>query len=289
MEGNEGMNKSLKLALPVAAMGLAGLGLAAPASAAGGSTTYTANLSTVKTNGGNGSGQLTLKLNGNQATVSEHVNGLAGKLPTDKKTLKSVGVPTAFAGKPFPHVQHVHVNGNDTCPTASADKNGDGVISTAEGRPAYGKIGTTLSTKGDTSPKAATDVTVAPGGGSFTYNRTFTMNQNTISAIKNNNAVIVVHGLNPANAPKGALTGANSLGVKLPGASKKLALIGTAPTLCGVLTQSQMSSMPHGAPNTGGGSTAGIEDGALLGLGGGLILAAGGAFAVRRRVGRKSS
>ncbi|MGH3636753.1 MAG: hypothetical protein ACRDTS_22230, partial [Mycobacterium sp.] len=231
------MKTMTRLAMPVAALGiagLAGLALAMPANAATQTTTYQATLNAVSPNtpSGAASGKLTLTLNGDQATVSEQVNGLATKLPTDKTTLASLGIPAAFAGAPFPHVQHIHINGQDTCPTSSADTNGDGVISTVEGQPAYGMIGTTLSTKGDTSAKAATDVTVAPGGGSYTYKRTFTINQTTLSAIQNNKAVIVVHGLNPANAPKASLTTPNSLGVTLPGASKKLALIGTAPALC---------------------------------------------------------
>ncbi|MGH8960568.1 MAG: hypothetical protein ACRDWT_05080 [Jatrophihabitantaceae bacterium] len=287
------MNKSLRLAAPVAALGiagLAGLALAMPANAATQTTTYQATLNAVSPNtpSGAASGKLTLTLNGDQATVSEQVNGLATKLPTDKTTLASLGIPAAFAGAPFPHVQHIHINGQDTCPTSSADTNGDGVISTVEGQPAYGMIGTTLSTKGDTSAKSATDVTVAPGGGSFTYKRTFTINQTTLSAIQNNKAVIVVHGLNPANAPKASLTTPNSLGVTLPGASKKLALIGTAPALCGALQASQMSATPVGSSPTGGGSTAGIEDEALFGLGGGLILAAGGVFLARRRFGQQN-
>lgn len=281
-----------RLGLPAAAAGiagLAGLALALPANAAAAST-YQATLNPVALNtpSGAASGHLTLTLDGDQATVSETVSGLADKLPTDTKTLASLGIPAAFAGKPFPHVQHIHINGADQCPTASADSNGDGVISTVEGQPAYGKIGTTLSVKGKTDASTATDVTVAPGGGSFTYKRTFTLNSATLSAIRNNKAVVVVHGLNPATAPKASLTTANSLGVTLPGASKKLALIGTAPALCGVLSASQMSSTPVGSSPTGGGSTAGIEDEALFGLGGGLIVAAGGVFLARRRFGHQN-
>lgn len=285
------MKKLLRWAVPVAAVGIAGLGLALPGTAAAAtSTTYQATLSPVPLNtpAGAASGTFTLTLNGDRATVNEQVNGLATTLPTDKKTLSALGIPAAFAGAPFPHVQHIHINGQDQCPSASADTNHDGAISTVEGQPAYGAVATTLSTKGDTSANAAADVTIAPGGGSFTYNRTFTLNQATLKAIKNNNAVIVVHGLNPANAPKASLSAPNSLGVTLPGASKKVALIATAPALCGVLSASQMSSTPVGSSPTGGGSTAGVEDGALLGLGGGLILAAGGAFAARRRYARRS-
>ncbi|RNI25491.1 hypothetical protein EFY87_00340 [Flexivirga caeni] len=228
-----------------------------------------------------------LTINGDQATVSETVSGLASKLPTDKATLASLGIPAAFAGAPFPHVQHIHINGNDMCPTASADTNHDGVISTVEGQPAYGKIGTTLSTKGTTGASAAATVTVAPGGGSFTYKRTFTMNQATLSAIKNNKAVVVVHGLNPANAPKAALTSPNSLGVTLPGASKKLAMIGTAPALCGRLVSSQMNTMPSGGVQTGGGGTSGIQDQGLFYGAGGLLLGAGAVLVVRRRFGKQ--
>lgn len=287
------MNRTTRLAMPVAALGivgLAGLALAMPANATASSTTYQATLSPVALNtpSGAASGHLTLTLSGDQATVSETVSGLADKLPTDTKTLASLGIPAAFAGKPFPHVQHIHIDGMDQCPSASADSNGDGVISTVEGQPAYGKIGTTLSLKGATGASTATDVTVAPGGASFTYKRTFTLNAATMSAIHNNKAVIVVHGLNPATAPKASLSTANSLGVTLPGASKKLALIGTAPALCGVLQASQMSATPVGSSPTGGGSTAGIEDEALFGLGGGLILAASGVFFARRRFGRQN-
>ncbi|TWP36043.1 hypothetical protein [Leekyejoonella antrihumi] len=278
--------KLLLSALPVAAC-VAALGAGAPAAHAAGSggTSYQANLAAVSPNAPAGavSGQLMLTLNGNQATVTEHVSGLAATLPTDKKTLTALGIPVAFAGAPFPHVQHIHINGQDSCPTASADTNGDGVISTVEGQPAYGMIGTTLSVKGSTGASAATDVTVAPSGANFTYKRTFTMNQTTMTAIKNNKAVIVVHGLNPANAPKASLTTANSLGVTLPGATKKLALIGTAPTLCGKLVASQMNTMPSGGVQTGGGSTSGTQDLGLYYGAGALLLGAGAVFEIRRR------
>src|SRR5262249_61543774 len=83
-----------------------------------------------------GSGMLTLTLNGSTATIDESWSGLA----------------SSFKGSPFPHVQHIHIDGQGVCPTPSADKNGDGVVSTTEGGPAYGAIGTTLSSKVDTSP-----------------------------------------------------------------------------------------------------------------------------------------
>ena len=277
--------KKLFLAAAPAAACVAALGAGVPAAHAADSWNYMANLQPVSLNtpSGAASGHFMISINGDQATVTETVSGLADKLPTDKKTLDGLGIPVAFAGAPFPHVQHIHINGGGMCPTASADTNGDGVISTVEGQPAYGKIGTTLSTKGATDASTATDVTKAPGGGSFTYKRTFTLNQATLSAIKNNTAVVVVHGLNPANAPKASLTTPNSLGVTLPGARRKLALIGTAPALCGKLEKSQMSTMPSGGVQTGGGGTSGLQDQGVFYGAGGLLLAAGAVLTVRRR------
>jgi hypothetical protein len=90
-----------------------------------------------------------------------------------------------------------------------------------------------------------------------------------------------VHGLDPATLSKTAQGEKSDLVPSLP-------LAATSPALCGVLAASQMSTIPGGAPDTGGGSTSGVEDAALLGVGGGLILAAGGAFAARRRFARQS-
>ncbi len=281
-------NKVLLSAVPIAAC-VAAIGVGAPAAhAAGtsGATTYTANLAAVTPNApaGSVSGKVTVTVTGDQATVTEKVSGLAAKLPTDKKTLASLGIPAAFAGAPFPHVQHIHINGQGSCPTAADDTNKDGVVSVKEGIPNYGNIGTTLSVKGTTDPSAAVDVTVAPGGANFTYQRTFTLNQPTLTAIKANKAEIVVHGLNPANAPKASLTSPNSLGVTLPGATKKLALIGTAPTLCGQLTASQMNTMPQGSVNTDYASTTDSTNSVAL-AGGAAAIALGGAgvLLMRRR------
>ncbi|HEX7323688.1 MAG TPA: hypothetical protein VF299_12310 [Mycobacterium sp.] len=289
------MSKITRWMAPLAVAGLAGLtslALSAPASAAtpSDSTTYQASLAPVPLNtpAGAASGNVTVTIKGDQATVTEKVSGLADKLPTDKATLAALGIPAAFAGAPFPHVQHIHIDGMGQCPAASADANGDGVISTAEGHMAYGMVGTTLSTKGTTDASAFADVTVAPGGGSFTYSRTFTMNKDTLASVKAGKAVVVVHGLNPATAPKASLSTPNSLDVTLPGQDKKVALIATAPALCGALHASQMSAMPVGASPTGGGSTAGIEDGWLFAVGGGLVVGAAGMFLARRRFGEQN-
>ena len=255
--------KTLALLGAPLAVGAAAL-LAMPGSAnAADGTSYQATLNAL--NHSTASGSVSLQLNGSQATITEHVSGLAA----------------TFSGKPYPHVQHIHIDGMGQCPTTSADKNGDGVISTTEGAPAYGPIGTTLSTSGDTSPAAGTTLTVAPSGGSFDYSRTITLDAKTLASVTAGKGVIVVHGLDPATLSKTAQGEKSDLVPSLP-------LAATSPALCGVLSASQMSATPVGSSPTGGGSTSGVEDEALLALGGGLLLAAGGVFVARRRVSRAS-
>lgn len=253
------MKRNLQL-LAVPAMALGMLAFTAAGAQAAPSDTFSAQLN--EQNGSGASGSVSITLDGDMATVSEKVSGLA-------KT---------FGGNPYPHVQHAHVTMNDTgkCPTIANDKNGDGVVSTPEGGATYGAVATTLSTKGDTSPAAATDLKVAGMGSSFTYERTFKMNQKTIDGIKSGKASVVVHGLDPATLSKKAQAEKSELVPELP-------LAATAPALCGTLAAGQMD-MPVGNPETGGGSTAG-PDSTMIALGGGLVLAAAGAgvFMVRRR------
>jgi hypothetical protein len=104
-----------------------------------------------------------------------------------------------------------------------------------------------------------------------------------MSSLKAGKAVVVVHGLDPATLSKQAQGEKSDLVPSLP-------LAATSPALCGALTASQMTSMPAGAANTGGGSTAGTEDSTELAFGGiALVAAAGlGVFAYRRRTGDQS-
>lgn len=244
------MHKALKVLVPLAAA--APLALFAPAHAAG--TSYQATLNPL--NHATGSGMITISLQGDSATIKESWSGLAA----------------SFGGSPYPHVQHIHVGGQGHCPTTAADANGDGVISTTEGAAAYGGIGATLSVSGDTSPAAGTNIKIAPSGSSTNYSRTIQLSSTTADAIRSGNAVVVVHGLDPATLSKKAQGEKSDLVPSLP-------LAATSPALCGVV-----SAMPTGGVATGTGSTAGIEHQGLLGLGGGLVLAGGAAlYGVRRR------
>ncbi|WP_442542461.1 hypothetical protein ACSBOX_10950 [Arthrobacter sp. KN11-1C] len=252
------MKKSAFLIAPALALGALALSTS-PAFAAD-TTNYQANLAAI--NGSNATGTVMITVNGNQATVTEKVSGLAA----------------TFGGKPYPHVQHIHIGAKGTCPDMSADTNKDGVISTTEGAPFYGGIGTTLSTSGDTSPAAGTDLAVAGMGSAYTYQRTITLDAKTADSLKAGTGVVVVHGLDPATLSAAAQKEPSDLVPSLP-------LAATSPALCGTLT-----AMPAGAPGTGI-TTPASQSGPDLGLlaaGGGLLVAAGGAYAVRRRMTAKA-
>jgi hypothetical protein len=248
------MKRSLRLLAPLATAAIAvAVGPMASAQADSGDS-YMATLNPL--NHATGSGTLMLKLNGSTATVTEHWSGLAAD----------------FSGSPYPHVQHIHIGAAGTCPTASADKNNDGVVSTTEGASFYGGIGTTLSVSGDTSPAAGTNIKIAPAGGSTDYSRTIQLSSDVVASLQDGTAVIVVHGLDPTTLSKKAQGEKSDLVPSLP-------LAATSPALCGAL-----SAMPMGGPQTGSGSTAGPEDLGLFALGGGLMAAAaGGAIWLRRR------
>lgn len=252
------MKKSAFLIAPALALGALALSTS-PAFAAD-TTNYQANLAAI--NGSNATGTVMITVNGNQATVTEKVSGLAA----------------TFGGKPYPHVQHIHIGAKGTCPDMSADTNKDGVISTTEGAPFYGGIGATLSTSGDTSPAAGTDLAVAGMGSAYTYQRTITLDAKTADSLKAGTGVVVVHGLDPATLSAAAQKEPSDLVPSLP-------LAATSPALCGTLT-----AMPAGAPGTGI-TTPASQSGPDLGLlaaGGGLLVAAGGAYAVRRRMTAKA-
>jgi hypothetical protein len=250
--------KPLLAALAASTMALGGMALvASPAVAA--TQSYEATLAPL--NGSSASGTLMLTLDGNQATITE----------------KASGLPQTFGGNPYPHVQHIHINGQGTCPAMSADTNGDGVISTTEGAPAYGPIGTTLSTSGPTTAAAGTVLTIAPSGATIDYSRTIMLDAATVSAIQNHTAVIVVHGLDPTTLSTQAQAEKSELVPSLP-------LAATSPALCGALTAAQTTAVPAGGAQTGLGGTSGTEDGMLFVLGGSLLAGSALFLGLRRKL-----
>lgn len=250
--------KALGLLAPAVLMALP-LTAALPATAgAQQPATYQATLNPL--NNSSGSGQFMMEVSGTQAKITQQVSGVAA----------------TFQDGAYPHVQHIHIEGNGTCPDPSADANGDGIVDTVEGQPAYGMIGTTLSVSGDTSPDAATDVSIAPSGESYEYSRTIELSSDTLASLKNGSAVVVVHGLDPSTLSQQAQDAKSNLVPELP-------LAATAPTLCGAVNASQMSQIPSGSVDTGGGSSSGMENAWLLGVGASSLLAAGGLLAATRR------
>ncbi|KQY56645.1 MULTISPECIES: hypothetical protein [unclassified Nocardioides] len=250
------MKKPIRLLIPLAAAAVTIAMSPTAAFADGADGTYQTSLDPL--NGSSGSGMAMITVQGDQATVE----------------LSWSGLPKTFMNADYPHVQHIHIGAQGTCPSGLAlDKNGDGIVDTVEGTPAYGDIGTTLSVKGDTSPKAGTNIKIAPGGDSLEYNRTITLSQDTVDQLSSGTGVIVVHGLDPATLSKKAANAKSKLVPSLP-------LAATAPALCGALDKT-----PSGGVDTGSGSTAGVENLGMFALGGGLLsVAAVGMMARRRRV-----
>ena len=128
-------------------------------------------------------------LNGSEST------GNASVMVADGKA--TVKLRTVSASKDMPHAQHIHIGGNNTCPPPSADTNGDGFISVAEGVPFYGGIAVSLTTSGDVSGASGLAVDRFPtGDGNFVvnYERTFDLPQG-VTASDIANGVIVQHGV----------------------------------------------------------------------------------------------
>ncbi|MDK3258746.1 hypothetical protein [Blastococcus capsensis] len=251
------MRKSL--ALPSVAIAAAAFPLLAMSSAAAheGTTSFQADLGTLNQSGVEGTGMVTL--DGNTATVMIEASGL-------------------LAGAP--HAQHFHIGAQGTCPTDADNTDGDAFLSTTEGAPAYGAIGTSLTTEGDTSPDSGLAVDRFPTaeGGTLTYERTFEVSEDVHEAFDNGTAVLVLHGFDQNGS--GTYDGdvMSDLDPSLP-------MEATAPVACGPLKAAQMGAAPAGGAETGAGSTAGIEAQAAMGVGAlALAGAAGaGALAYRRR------
>jgi hypothetical protein len=251
------IRSSLLALVATGAIAVGGFALAAaPAGAA--TVSYQANLAPLNNSGA--SGTLMLTLDGDQATITENATGLA----------------STFSGAPYPHVQHIHIDGMGTCPTTAADTNGDGVVNTTEGGPSYGAIGTTLSVSGPTTPAAGTVLNIAPSGATINYSRTITLDAKTVASIQANKAVIVVHGLDPTKLSAKAQGEKSDLVPTLP-------LAATSPALCGALAVSQTSAVPTGGAATGAGGTSGSQPVELYLIGGSLLAGSVALLGLRRK------
>ncbi|HET7328143.1 MAG TPA: hypothetical protein VFJ14_12755 [Nocardioidaceae bacterium] len=182
-----------------------------------------------------------------------------------------------------PHAQHIHgeVGSKEfVCPPPSADTDGDGLISTVEGVPAYGGVMVSLTTKGDTSAKSGLALDrfpVADAEGNLNYERTIPADMLPEGIVDSLQQLhIVQHGIDVNGNDKydlealGESPFAKSLGVNGVPAE------GTFPATCGEVT-------PVGSVDTGAGSTGGIEQLPLMAFGGVALAGAAGTVLLRRR------
>ncbi len=185
----------------------------------------------------------------------------------------------------LPHAQHLHYtvdskkvdnpNKVDSCPSPSADKDGDGIINTVEGQPSYGEVIVSLTTKdgvGADSGLAVDRFPTADAQGNLTYDRTFTIPEG-VSREDITESVVVHHGISKLFGDKAKYDGdkKSSLDPSLP-------LEATVPAACGALM-----AMPVGGAGAGAGTTAGVENQAAF-IAGALSIAAGVALLGSRRL-----
>jgi hypothetical protein len=251
------------MTVPVAGMA-ALLAMAGPAAAAEGSAQ--GNLSPVPVNPVDGSGQAMVEISGTTLSFTLAAQGLLDGSP---------------------HAAHIHfgADARHECPTAD-DNNAEAVegeskpeehFTTTEGAPAYGEIVVSLTKSGDTSPDSALAVDRFAAEGDFEYSRgDVEVSEDVAQAILAGDAVVVVHGVDydGDGAYSAGERGSSELDPSLPGEA-------TDPALCGVLNASQMGAMPEGGVETGAGSTTGVENAGLIGVG--ALAAAGGATLIARR------
>ncbi len=174
----------------------------------------------------------------------------------------------------MPHAQHIHFGeeAQHECPTMDLDEDGDGFISTAEGKPAYGPIAVSLTTKGDVSPDSALAVDRFPVG-SESYNRKFHMPEG-FDANDLKDGVIVQHGIDVngnGEYDMEAEIGKSELDPNLPAEA-------THPATCGPLSMAGAGGM-----GTGAGGTAGVENEGLLGAGAAALVGGAALLLVARR------
>ncbi len=213
----------------------------------GGQQTFEADLT--PQNGSGSTGTATMTLDSNQLGIDIGSQGLTPNLP---------------------HAQHIHgmAQAISECPSGLAlDANGDGLVSTPEGQPAYGPILASLTVTGDTTPESATAVDRMPkagADGTLAYSRTLTLPADVAANL--GDFAIVQHGIDVDGS--GKYDGAPS------DIKPEIPLEGTLPTDCGKIVPTSSAAMTM--PETGGINLVGLA----AGLAGGA-LAVGGLFVSR--------
>jgi tRNA A-37 threonylcarbamoyl transferase component Bud32 len=184
-----------------------------------GGTPSKATLARVPTNRETGSGSATVRLKGNVATVTLTTNGLAHN--------------DALA-----HALHIHTGGKGVCPpeSAASKHNGHLSITTTDGIKYYGPPAVSLTTRGDTSPSSILVFARYPSGGKIRYTRTITLPADVAARIRENNAVVIVHGVDYDHS--GIYSGV----LERSDLNRAVPATATAPGLCGSLVQSKTTA-----------------------------------------------
>jgi hypothetical protein len=167
-------------------------------------------LAAVPTNQVTGSGAAVMRLHGNTLTISIDSTGLLDGAP---------------------HALHIHAGGKGTCPDSSVatQHNGHLSIATHAGVPFYGPPVEALTTRGDASVKSIVAFNRYPKTSDVAYRRTLKLTPIVASYIREDNAVLVVHGIDyNHNGVYDGVLERSDLDRSLTGES-------TAPALCGPL------------------------------------------------------
>lgn len=156
-------------------LGFGGLASAAvPTLPTNAAQVYRASLNPLNNSGASGTATVIVK--GDQVRVSIHSTGLSPNLP---------------------HAEHIHIGGQNVCPTIADDTNGDGIVDIAEGMPKYGDVKVSLVTSGDDSAGSALALDrypVADANGTINYHEILAL-PSGVSASDIASGVIVQHGI----------------------------------------------------------------------------------------------
>lgn len=223
-----------------------------------------------------------LELNHSGATGTATLT--AGDNGDLKVSIRSTGlVPNS------PHAQHLHGStaGMDFhCPDMTADKDGNGYVSTEEGMPIYGDIFVSLTTKGDTSKASGLAVDRMPTAdahGDLTYDRTISaadLPPGTVAHLKDLH--IVEHGVDANGNNEYDLDGLGESTLATSAGLSGIPEEATDPALCGMVSGAAAGSVPVGGVATGDGSNRNAAA-TWYGLGGLALLAALGLTVIGRR------
>ncbi|GAA0571666.1 hypothetical protein GCM10010172_65170 [Paractinoplanes ferrugineus] len=215
-------------------------------------------------------------------------SGTATLTATDRGDLR-ISIRSRGLVPNSPHAQHLHGStaGMDFhCPDMSADRDGNGYVSTEEGMPVYGDIFVSLTTAGDTakaSGLAVDRMPVADASGNLRYDRTIAaadLPPGTVEHLKDLH--IVQHGVDADGNGKYDMAGLGESTLAKSAGLTGIPEEATDPALCGMVSGAAAGSVPVGGVATGDGST---RDRAAVwyGTGGLALLAALGIVVVTRR------